>query len=269
MQLVAMAAVALMGGSAVAAVTPASGAPDFTLPSLDGPNLRLQEQRGQVVMINFWATWCGPCRVEMPHLARLYDKYRGSGFTVLAVNFVGDGGFVGRGNVFANSITGGAGADTLEVGSGNDTLAGEAGIDDATLSRPFWRGIKFYAAKDGRGWDILRIRTWLTKGADDSFISKCVLYVWRADINAIWPSAVPDENGLELVGSEPIVTTQVLKHTEAAPIESLKPAEPEAEPSKLVGTTPIIDQAAQSQTAKRAGGEPTNAKVPPARRLGT
>ena len=37
-------------------------------------------------MINFWATWCGPCRVEMPHLARLYDKYRGSGFTVLAVN---------------------------------------------------------------------------------------------------------------------------------------------------------------------------------------
>ena len=61
-------------------------APDFTLPSLDGPNLRLQEQRGRVVMINFWATWCGPCRVEMPHLARLYEKYRGSGFTVLAVN---------------------------------------------------------------------------------------------------------------------------------------------------------------------------------------
>jgi thiol-disulfide isomerase/thioredoxin len=73
-------------GGAGAAVTPASGAPDFTLPSLDGPNLRLQEQRGRVVMINFWATWCGPCRVEMPHLARLFEKYRGSGFTVLAVN---------------------------------------------------------------------------------------------------------------------------------------------------------------------------------------
>jgi len=82
----ALAVLAVITGAVGAATTPASGAPDFTLPSLDGPNLRLQEQRGQVVMINFWATWCGPCRVEMPHLARLYDKYRGSGFTVLAVN---------------------------------------------------------------------------------------------------------------------------------------------------------------------------------------
>jgi peroxiredoxin len=85
-RLLAVAALAVTVGGAVAAVTPSAGAPDFTLPSLDGPNLRLQEQRGHVVMINFWATWCGPCRVEMPHLSRLYEKYRGSGFTVLAVN---------------------------------------------------------------------------------------------------------------------------------------------------------------------------------------
>jgi thiol-disulfide isomerase/thioredoxin len=79
---------ALIAGSgwAVAAVTPLTVAPDFTLASLGGTNLRLQEQRGSVVMINFWATWCGPCRVEMPHLSRLYEKYRASGFTVLAVN---------------------------------------------------------------------------------------------------------------------------------------------------------------------------------------
>lgn len=85
-RLLGAAALALAAVGANAAVTPSASAPDFTLPSLDGPNLRLQEQRGRVVMINFWASWCGPCRVEMPHLARLYEKYRGSGFTVLAVN---------------------------------------------------------------------------------------------------------------------------------------------------------------------------------------
>ena len=85
-RLFALAALAVAGAAASAAITPSAGAPDFTLPSLGGPNLRLQEQRGQVVMVNFWATWCGPCRVEMPHLSRLYDKYRGSGFVVFAVN---------------------------------------------------------------------------------------------------------------------------------------------------------------------------------------
>ena len=65
-------------------------APDFTLRSMDGRNLRLQEQRGQVVMVNFWATWCGPCRQEMPHLNRLYDKYRAAGFVLLGVNIDDD-----------------------------------------------------------------------------------------------------------------------------------------------------------------------------------
>jgi peroxiredoxin len=65
-------------------------APDFTLRTMSGPNLRLQEQRGQVVLVNFWATWCGPCRQEMPHLNRLYDKYRTSGFQLLGVNIDDD-----------------------------------------------------------------------------------------------------------------------------------------------------------------------------------
>ena len=81
-------AVALTAAAAPAgaAVTPQSGAPDFTLPSLDGPNLRLREQRGQVVMINFWATWCGPCRQEMPLLEQIQVKYEPLGFTLVGIN---------------------------------------------------------------------------------------------------------------------------------------------------------------------------------------
>ncbi len=79
-------ALAAGAGLAVPAVAPAAAAPDFTLRTLGGPNLRLHEQRGQVVLVNFWATWCGPCRQEIPHLNKLYDKYRASGFVLLGVN---------------------------------------------------------------------------------------------------------------------------------------------------------------------------------------
>ncbi len=61
-------------------------AANFTLKSADGENLRLSEQRGQVVLINFWASWCGPCRQEMPKLDALYRKYQALGFTVFGIN---------------------------------------------------------------------------------------------------------------------------------------------------------------------------------------
>jgi peroxiredoxin len=80
------AALGLGAGVCSAALTTAAPAPDFTLRSMDGQNLRLGEQRGRVVMVNFWATWCGPCRQEMPHLNRLYEKYRTSGFVLFGVN---------------------------------------------------------------------------------------------------------------------------------------------------------------------------------------
>jgi peroxiredoxin len=79
-------ALAVFAAATPAALAPASVAPDFTLKSAEGRNLRLSEQRGRVVMVNFWATWCGPCKVEMPHLVRLYDKYKGAGFVLLGVN---------------------------------------------------------------------------------------------------------------------------------------------------------------------------------------
>jgi len=76
---------ALASVAAPAALTPGP-APDFTLHSVAGTNLRLKEQRGQVVMLNFWATWCAPCRQEMPQLNRLYEKFHASGFMLFGVN---------------------------------------------------------------------------------------------------------------------------------------------------------------------------------------
>jgi len=73
-----------------AAVAPSMPAPDFTLRSAEGGNLRLGEMRGRVVLVNFWATWCGPCKVEMPHLNRIYEKYRSAGFVLLGVNIDDD-----------------------------------------------------------------------------------------------------------------------------------------------------------------------------------
>ncbi len=67
-------------------------APDFVLKSASGDNLRLSEFRGDVVMINFWATWCGPCRQEMPLLDELYSQYQRVGFNLLGVNIDDDSG---------------------------------------------------------------------------------------------------------------------------------------------------------------------------------
>ncbi|HEY2560123.1 MAG TPA: TlpA disulfide reductase family protein [Caldimonas sp.] len=83
---IACAAIVVVAGTASSAIAPATPAPDFTLHAMSGQNLRLKEQRGRVVMVNFWATWCAPCRQEMPQLNRLYEKYRTSGFMLLGVN---------------------------------------------------------------------------------------------------------------------------------------------------------------------------------------
>lgn len=61
-------------------------APDFALPSLDGETVQLSDWQGQVVLVNFWGTYCPPCKEEMPDLQRLYEEHASDGFTVLAVD---------------------------------------------------------------------------------------------------------------------------------------------------------------------------------------
>ena len=70
-------------------VAPVVGAlaPDFTLANLEGENISLSDFNGQPVLINLWATWCGPCRIEMPTIQSRFEEYRDEGFIVLAVNF--------------------------------------------------------------------------------------------------------------------------------------------------------------------------------------
>jgi peroxiredoxin len=79
----ALLTLSLTAGAAPPAPAPA---PDFALPARDGGEVRLSDLKGQVVMINFWATWCGPCRQEMPLLEQLQDRYEPLGFTLLGVN---------------------------------------------------------------------------------------------------------------------------------------------------------------------------------------
>jgi thiol-disulfide isomerase/thioredoxin len=59
---------------------------DFTLPAIQGGKWRFGDNAGRVVLLNFWATWCRPCRVETPELVRLYDRYRGKGLEIAGIS---------------------------------------------------------------------------------------------------------------------------------------------------------------------------------------
>ena len=61
-------------------------APDITLASRSGKNVRLAEMRGDVILLNFWASWCGPCRKEMPKLEALHQKYKDLGVRIVGIN---------------------------------------------------------------------------------------------------------------------------------------------------------------------------------------
>lgn len=72
-------------------LTPGKVAPDFTLPDMEGKEITLSALRGQVVLVNFWATWCPPCRQEMPSMEELYQQLKPHGVELLAINIEANG----------------------------------------------------------------------------------------------------------------------------------------------------------------------------------
>lgn len=95
-------------------------APDFTLQDSGGQDVTLSELEGKVVLLNFWATWCGPCKIEMPWFLEFQQKYRDRGFTVIAVSMDEEGWDVVR--PFLNELK-----PNFPVVIGNDKMGDDFG----------------------------------------------------------------------------------------------------------------------------------------------
>lgn len=85
-------------------IRPGQPAPDFSLPALSGETVRLSDLKGQVVLVNLWATWCPPCKAEMPAIDAFYRAHQEAGFTALMANVQEDEATV-RAFIEANGFT--------------------------------------------------------------------------------------------------------------------------------------------------------------------
>ena len=129
-----------------AADTPAP-APEVTFKDLDGKDVTLAQYKGKVVLVNFWATWCGPCRVEIPWLIEFQQKYGPRGFTVLGVAMdddtrsavgTGGGGLRDRGAVRQGEGGAGGGGAGADHGRGRDGGQPAGGVDHDVASHGFF-----------------------------------------------------------------------------------------------------------------------------------
>lgn len=73
-------------GAKLSALREGAEAPDFELNTLEGETVKLSDYRGKKVILNFWATWCPPCKAEMPHMQKFYEENKDKGVEILAVN---------------------------------------------------------------------------------------------------------------------------------------------------------------------------------------
>jgi thiol-disulfide isomerase/thioredoxin len=106
-----------------------SNTPDFKLKDLDGHDVTLSQFRGKVVLVNFWATWCGPCHIEIPWLMEFQQKYSARGFTVLGVAMDEEGKSAVAPFVQAKSfrVAGAAQSMNYPIVLGNDATAAKFG----------------------------------------------------------------------------------------------------------------------------------------------
>jgi len=115
--------ISITSGTVTTGLQPGQIAPDFILQDLQGRAWRLSALRGKVVVLNFWATWCGPCRIEIPEFLKVYRERRDQGLEIIGVSIDRAGVEIVKNFVEKNSINYPVAMQTLEVaqGYGNPT----------------------------------------------------------------------------------------------------------------------------------------------------